>query len=101
MSEPSELPPMAGAPLSVLLLGGGDAVLAAEVAAEWEAELQKLGKDYEVLVIAANGPNDLPVPLKTLADPEPRVRHLSYPGSPGLGAALRTGLAAARHPLLF
>jgi hypothetical protein len=120
MSDPSELPPIADSPLSVLLLAGADDTTASEVAAEWEAELQKLGRVYEILVVSPIGPDGKLLPHepvangdRTFAIPEPIpatdklsesercVRYLKYPGPPGLGAALRIGLAAARHPLLF
>jgi hypothetical protein len=106
--------------LSLLLLAGADDTVVGEVAAEWEAELQKLGRVYEILVVSPSGPDGMllphePVPKgdRTFATPQPvpvsdqpaelesRFRFLKYPGPPGLGAALRTGLAAARHPLLF
>ncbi len=93
MSEPeSSRPPIAAAALSVLLVADHDRPIAREVLETWQAYLDQLGREYEILV--AREGTDIP------ADEYPRLRLLKTDGEPGIGAALRAGLPAARHPLL-
>jgi hypothetical protein len=100
MPEPAPRIPIAASPLSVLLLHTSDAALR-EVLPGWLAALDALGREYEVFVADATGSGQVP----GVADqPElhlARVRVLSEIPGAGPGAALRAGLAAARHPLFL
>jgi glycosyltransferase involved in cell wall biosynthesis len=101
MSDPFEREPIAQAPLSVVLpVFNGEACLE-KVLANWMAFLDSLGRDYE-LVVVDDGSTDRTGELATaLAMKNPRFRLLQQQGSHGIGACLRTGLGAARFPLLF
>jgi glycosyltransferase involved in cell wall biosynthesis len=58
-------------------------------------------QDYEVILVD-DGSTDLTARLcDDLAAGSPRVRALHHESNLGYGAALRTGFAAARHPLIF
>ncbi len=66
--------------------------------AEWAATLDQLSREYELLVVVdsmGGAPNDEAVKRF------PAVKLLCQPKQAGPGAALRTGLAAARHRLLL
>jgi glycosyltransferase involved in cell wall biosynthesis len=88
-AEPPLLPPIASAPLSLLLLPGTDGDVAAIVGA-WTAVLDGLNRDYEILVPEGHAPAEKPS----------RVRILAQTAGLGPGAVMRTGLSSARHPLL-
>jgi glycosyltransferase involved in cell wall biosynthesis len=100
MPEPKPLPPIATQPLSVVLLAHNDRHHLEVVVAEWLAFLSGLGRDFELIVVddgSSDGTADLKTPLRT---DHPRVHFLRHAAPQGEGAALRTALAVARHPLL-
>lgn len=57
--------------------------------------------DYEVLVVDDGSADDTAALVERFSRENPRFRLLRHPQSRGYGAALRTGFAAARHPLIF
>lgn len=87
--EPPPRPPIAAAPLSIVLTAHDAGPCWQEALAAWESFLAELGRDYEILLIA-DGPTV----------EHPHLRRLHPAGPPGAGAALRAGLAKARNPLL-
>jgi hypothetical protein len=93
MPQVPPLPPIATEPLSVVLLAPG-AGAASAVLAGWLAFLDGLGREYELLLVVGGSAEASP-------DPHPRLRLLPHAGPWGEGAALRAGLAAASHPLVF
>jgi glycosyltransferase involved in cell wall biosynthesis len=101
MSEPSELPPIAAEPLSVLLPAANAAALLAEVLGGWVAQLEGLKRPYEIILVDDGSSDGTGGLARFLAGRLPRVRVLDHPAPRGFGAALRTGLTAARYPLVF
>jgi glycosyltransferase involved in cell wall biosynthesis len=100
MPELPPLPPVATQPLSVVLLAHNDRVHFERVVSAWLAFLTGLGRDFELIVVddgSTDGTADL---TKRMADAYPRLRFLRHATARGEGAALRTALAVARHPLL-
>src|SRR5437763_5790339 len=94
------LPPIAAEPISVVLLRHDAAPHLEAVVSGWVAFLDGLGRDYEVILAgdSADGGADL---AAGLAQRHPRLKVLRHPERRGEGAALRTALEAASHPLLF
>ncbi len=84
--EPPKLPPVAAAPLSVVLFAGGSGDRAA-IVADWRRVLDAMNRDYEIILADDGGDTA-------------GARCLHLKDSPGVGAALRAGIKAARHPLL-
>jgi hypothetical protein len=99
MPDPVTLPRIATEPVSVVLLAHDETArrAASEVVEKWIACLDRLERDYEILV-AEDASLD---PAGTPTSSHPRVRFLHEPTRRGPSACLRIGLAAARHPLLF
>jgi glycosyltransferase involved in cell wall biosynthesis len=101
MSDHLERPPIAQAPLSLVL-----AVHNAEAAIEaclrgWAAQFKGLDRETEILV-ADEGSTDRTTDLaEALGSALGPLRVLRNPEHRGLGAAFRTGIANARHPLVL
>jgi hypothetical protein len=82
-------PPIATAPLSVLLLAEGNAPEAATLAA-WRQYLESLQRPYEILLVQPQTNAD--------AAPEPNV--FAYDPATGWRSAVRSALAVIQHPLV-
>jgi hypothetical protein len=85
-------PPIAQAPLSVILLAVGTTSEAAESLSAWQTYLRTLERPFELLLLP-------------IADLEPNllfdeVRRLPYDAAHGYGPALQAAIAAAQHPLI-
>jgi len=101
MPEPPELPPIAQAPLSVLLPAYQEQAHVEETLNGWLTYLNRLERDYEI-VLVDDGSSDATAALaESLAAGQPRLRVFRHPLPRGFGACLRTGLEAAQHPLVF
>jgi glycosyltransferase involved in cell wall biosynthesis len=101
MPELPRLPAVASLPLSVVLLARNQAPQLEVILASWVVYLNGLDRDYEVIVVddgSTDGTGDLAEKQSTSIS---RLKLLRHPSPRGEGAALRTGLAAAQHPLVF
>jgi hypothetical protein len=97
MPEPPQLPPIATQPLSVILLGQSDRPGLDEALDGWSAYLNGLNRSYELILVD----DALLDRTEELTKRHLHVRVLRDPIKRGVGAALRLGLKAAQHPLLF
>jgi glycosyltransferase involved in cell wall biosynthesis len=101
MPEFVELPLIANEALSIVLLADNDAAHLEQVVAAWVSYLNSLDREFEILLVD-DGSTDGTVKLTTaLTDRFRHVKVLRHPERQGEGVALRTGLTAARHPLVF
>src|SRR5437868_5779695 len=99
MPEHPELPPIAQEPISLVLPVWNETSVLEEVVKGWTAYLDGLNRDYEILVVD-DGSTDGTGPLvDILAQQSSRVRPFHHETHRGIGAALATGIAAARYPL--
>jgi glycosyltransferase involved in cell wall biosynthesis len=101
MPDVPQLPPIADQSLSVVLVAHNDAVHLEAVVAAWVTLLNSLDREYEVLLVDDGSTDDTTRVLPVLTERHSRVRVLRHAAAQGCGAALRTGLAEARHPLFF
>jgi hypothetical protein len=100
MSDPWYRTPIKTAPLSAVLLARGAGPELEEVVSAWAGRLEALQRPYEIILVNDGGSDAVPR-LDALAERLPALRVCHHPEPCGLGAALRTGVEAARHPLLF
>jgi glycosyltransferase involved in cell wall biosynthesis len=101
MPELPPLPPTATQPLSVVLLAHNQADHLESVLAGWVTFLNGLDRDYEMIVVDDGSTDGSGDRAEKLASSYRRVQVLRHATPQGEGAALRTALAVARHPLLF
>ena len=101
MPDLPTLPPVAGEPISVLLLAGGEASQVVETVGAWKSHLDTLSRPYEILYVDDAAESRADALIAALAPFSANVRVLRDDEHRGIGAALRVGLAAAQHPLLF
>src|SRR5437660_1345559 len=101
MSDPWQRTPIKTAPLSAVLLARDAGPDLEEVVTAWAARLDALGQPYELILVNDSGAADAAARLEALAGRLPGLRVCHHPEPRGLGAALRTAVEAARHPLLF
>src|SRR5260370_25397987 len=98
MSAPEvDRPPIAWAPISLLLPLHNEEAMLKGVVNAWVANLDRLERDYEIILVD-DGSTD---GTASLAAWHGHIRLLRHTARRGLGAALRTGLQTARHPLLL
>jgi glycosyltransferase involved in cell wall biosynthesis len=100
MPELPTLPPIAAAPLSVVLLARDDAARLEGVTASWVTYLNGLGREFELILVEDGSRDGSAERVAELAARHPHLRVLRHEFPRGEGAALATGLAAAKHPLV-
>jgi glycosyltransferase involved in cell wall biosynthesis len=100
MIEPEKLPAVLPAPVSVILpVYNQGPTLEATVEA-WITFLESLGSGFELLLVDDGGTDQTATVVEGLRAKHTSLHVFRHETHQGLGAALRTGLAAARHPLL-
>lgn len=72
----------------------------AESLRDWAEFLDSLQRDYEVILVDDGSSGATAKAAADLAASQPRLKLLTHSTPRGFGAALRTGLAAARNPLV-
>jgi hypothetical protein len=100
MLDVTERPPIATAPISVVLGLQSPTDALEALVAEWAAYLDTLQREHEIVLVddtgaAAGDPGRAPPPTQSA------VTIIRHSRRQGLGAILRSGLAAAGHPLVF
>jgi glycosyltransferase involved in cell wall biosynthesis len=101
MTDAPDLPPIAKSPISALLPLFNAAAYLEQTVGDWTAHLDGLKQDYELLLVD-DGSTDRTIALaEALASRQAHIRLLRHAARQGIGAVVRTGLAAATHPLFF
>jgi len=101
MNESPERPKIAHEPISVLLPAHNQAAGLEPIANAWLRELDRLDRPYEFIIIDDGSTDGTSAILERISAAKGTVSVLRHEARKGFGAALRTGLSAARHPLLF
>jgi glycosyltransferase involved in cell wall biosynthesis len=92
--------PIATEPVSVVLPAHNAAADLEEVVRSWVAVGDELKRPCEILLVDDGSTDDTAARADTLALQFPQLHVLRHTTRRGVGAALRTGIAAAKHPLL-
>jgi glycosyltransferase involved in cell wall biosynthesis len=100
MSNLTDRPAIASAPLSLVLAAHNEGIHFQDVVKEWIAFLDTLKREYEILLVNNGSSDDTGKDADALAAQYNKLRVFHHPERRGLGAALRTGIEAAQHPLL-
>jgi glycosyltransferase involved in cell wall biosynthesis len=85
----------------MLLLADNDAARLETVVAAWIAFFNELGRDYEIILLDDGSTDQTPQLTAALMERETRLKVVRHDTRLGEGAALKSGLAIARFPLLF
>lgn len=89
------------AALSVVLTTHNVAEGLPKIVEDWLAYLGRLKRDYELILVDNASTDGTADAADALAAAHPKVRVLRLAEQRGVGACLRIGIEAARHPLLF
>jgi glycosyltransferase involved in cell wall biosynthesis len=96
-----ERPKIAGAAISLVLRAHNVADSVAKTIRRWTKVLDELERDYELFLVDDGSTDGTAAVVQNLTVEYPRLKVLQHETRLGFGAALRTGLEAAGHPLLF
>jgi glycosyltransferase involved in cell wall biosynthesis len=101
MNEGPERAPIATSALSVILLVHDDASELEEVVTSWVGFLKAQGRTFELIIVDDGSTDGSGAQAEILALRYDEVRVFRHDTHQGQGAALRTGITQAQHPLLF
>jgi glycosyltransferase involved in cell wall biosynthesis len=101
MPDLPERSPIAQAPLSAVLLAFNAGTELDDVVHAWDGYLSGLSRPYEILLVDDGSTDDTAQRANEAAGRLPYLRVLKHEQHLGVGMALRTGIGAARHPMLF
>lgn len=73
----------------------------AKAVAGWQPVLDGLHRPYELLIVDDGSRDGTRAQAELLPTKNPRIRILAHPERKGYGAALKSALEAASHPLVF
>jgi glycosyltransferase involved in cell wall biosynthesis len=93
-------PPIAAKPLSLVLVACNAASAFKEVVADWTVQLEALKRTYEIILVNDGSTDDTPLLADNLAATDGKFRVVHHRMRVGFGAALQSGIAVAKHPLL-
>lgn len=93
MTEPSQRPPIASAPISVILFAHALSTETADALNGWRSYLETLRRPYEILLIQETRP-------EAPAESEASIRTFPYERSLGYRAAFNDAVRATQYPLV-
>jgi glycosyltransferase involved in cell wall biosynthesis len=101
MDSTTNRPKVSKEPISVLLPMFNQAAGLEAITESWLRALARLGQSYELIVVDDASTDDSAEVIGKLVAKHSEIRSLRHQERAGYGAALRTGLAASTHPLVF
>src|SRR5262249_22663090 len=100
MPEPPKLPPVANQPLSLVLLAREAEAHVQDLVRAWDALLSERKAEDEILLVDDGSTDRTAALAEELTASVPALKVLKHESQRGPGVALRTGLGAARLPLV-
>jgi len=100
MPEPPKLPPVANQPLSLVLLARNAEAHVQDLVRAWNTLLSERKAEHKILLVDDGSTDRTAVLAEELTATLSTLKILKHASPRGPGAALRTGLAAARLPLV-
>jgi glycosyltransferase involved in cell wall biosynthesis len=100
MPDLASRPPIASANISLVLVACNVAAHIQTVVAAWTSQMDALARPYEIILVDDGSTDDTPALADTLTAHNNRLRVIHHATRVGFGAALQSGIAAAKHPLL-
>src|SRR5262245_9681408 len=101
MPHPDNKPPIASAPISMALPVRDMAPLMERAVPAWVTALAKLERPFELLLVDDGSGDEAKSKAEAIAGRHKEIVLLRHDAPRGFGAALRTALGVARHPLFF
>jgi glycosyltransferase involved in cell wall biosynthesis len=99
MPDPQR-PPIATEPISLVLPAYNAAAHVEKVARFWHAQLTALARPFEIILVDDGSTDDTPMLADMLPTHLSHIQVIHHSTPQGFGAALRAGIALAKHPLL-
>lgn len=100
MTDPNQRASIANAAISVVLAAHNNADIVRDVVRAWVRQLERRKRPFEILLVNDGSGDETGTKAEALATQHTSVRVVNHPAHLGLGAALRSGIASAQHPLL-
>jgi glycosyltransferase involved in cell wall biosynthesis len=100
MSEPASRPPIATAPISVLLFAHALSTETSDAVRAWQQYLDTLSRPCEILLVQETRPEVAAGPTDDAPPLSPAVRVFAYDRAFGFRDAVNEAIRAAQHPLL-
>lgn len=101
MPDQPARPPIAAAPISLVLLGQGAVADIEEIVLAWKGHLESLNRDFEILLILDGAPAADELAAQALQEKIPGLRAHAHADRRGLGPSLQFAVDHARFPLLL
>jgi glycosyltransferase involved in cell wall biosynthesis len=100
MPDAAERPPIAGEPISLVLVAHNAAVDLEVILRAWMAFLDSLKRPFEIVLVNDGSTDETPALADMLASRSSHLRVIHHTSRQGFGAALRSGIPVAQYPLL-
>jgi glycosyltransferase involved in cell wall biosynthesis len=101
MSLSTVLTPIADSPITAILSTNQSEKTLRGVVESLTAELEKLRRPYEILIVDGGSTDQTPRIAEELGRERQAVKLLRQENVAGIGTTVKAGLAAAQHPLIF
>jgi hypothetical protein len=101
MPHPANKPAVSKEPISVILPVRNAGAAVEKGISAWANYLDKLHRPYDLVVVDDGSTDDTLEKVKAMSPRIPKLQILEQSQPGGFGAALRLGMNATKHPLLF